>query len=89
MRALLKSFLMINYLIDVNFFCSFKEKLLDYLHAIDVWIVSKSKAIGDYHDLYLKTDALLLPDAFENFISGCFAHYGLDPCYPWQSWIKL
>ena len=80
---------MINYLIDVNFFCSFKYELLDYLHAIDVWIVSKSKAIDDYHDLYSKTDALLLPDAFEKFISGCFEHYGLDPCYPWQSWIKL
>ena len=71
------------------FFVVLKMNVLDYLHAIDVWIVSKSKAIGDYHDLYLKTDALLLPDAFENFISGCFAHYGLDPCYPWQSWIKL
>ena len=71
------------------FFVVLKINVLDYLHAIDVWIVSKSKAIGDYHDLYLKTDALLLPDAFENFISGCFAHYGLDPCYPWQSWIKL
>ena len=71
------------------FFVVLKMNVLDYLHAIDVWIVSKSKAIGDYHDLYLKTDALLLPDAFENFISGCFAHYGLDPCYPWQSWSKL
>ena len=71
------------------FFVVLKMNVLDYLHAIDVWIVSKSKAIGDYHDLYLKTDALLLPDAFEKFISGCFEHYGLDPCYPWQSWIKL
>ena len=71
------------------FFVVLKMNVLDYLHAIDVWIVSKSKAIGDYHDLYLKTYALLLTDAFENFISGCFAHYGLDPCYPWQSWIKL
>ena len=35
--------------------------------------------IGDYHDLYLKTDILLLVDNFEKFINTCLQYYGLDP----------
>ena len=27
--------------------------------------------IGDYHDIFLKTDILLLADAFEKFIHTC------------------
>ena len=43
----------------------------DYLHSIDVWIMFKMNTMGDYHDLYLKTNVLLLADAFENFIDMC------------------
>ena len=34
--------------------------------------------IGDYNDLYLKTDLLLLADMFEKFISMCLDYFGLQ-----------
>ena len=62
----------------------------DYLHAIDVWNVFKMNTMGDYHDLYLNTDVLLLADVFEKFISTCLDYYGLDTCHyfsgPGLSW---
>jgi len=51
------------------------------------------KTLGEYHDLYLKTDVLLLADVFENFRSMCLEYYGLDPCHyisaPGLSWDAL
>ena len=41
--------------------------------------------MGDYHDLYLKTDILLLADVFEKFISTCLDHCGLDPYHYFSS----
>ena len=41
--------------------------------------------MGDYHDLHLKTDVLLLANVFEKFINTCLEYYGLDPCHYFSS----
>ena len=62
----------------------------DYKHAKDVWDTFKLKNMGEYHDLYLRTDILLLTDVFENFRVACLENYGLDPAHyittPGLSW---
>ena len=41
--------------------------------------------MGEYHDLYLKSDILLLADVFENFRKACLQYYKLDPCHYFSS----
>ena len=41
--------------------------------------------MGDYHDLYLKTDVLLLADVSEKFIHTCLDYYGLNTCHYFSS----
>lgn len=53
----------------------------EYTHAQNVWREFKCETIGEYSDLYMKTDVLLLADVFENFRSSCIANYGLDPAH--------
>ena len=57
----------------------------DYQHAINVWNTFKCKSIRDYHNLYLKSDVLLLADVFENFRKTCLKHYKLDPAHYYTS----
>ncbi|CAH3178524.1 unnamed protein product [Porites lobata] len=57
----------------------------DYQHAIKVWNTFGCKTIRDYHDLYLKSDVLLLADVFENFRATCLKHYRLDPAHYYTS----
>ena len=63
--------------------CGINEK--EYQRACDVLEVFKIKNLGEYHDLYLKTDLLLLCDVFEKFIGVCMKDYGLDPCHYFSS----
>ena len=53
----------------------------DYKHAEKVWQAFSLQTLGQYSDLYLKTDILLLAEVFENFRSNCLEAYGLDPAH--------
>ena len=56
--------------------CGINEK--EYQRAINVWKVFKIKNLGEYYDLYLKTDVLLLCDVFKKFIKTRLEYYCLD-----------
>ena len=65
----------------------------DYKHAQEVWDTFDCRNIGDYHDLYLRSDVFLLADVFENFRKTAISTYGLDPAHhytlPGYSWDAL
>ena len=62
----------------------------DYKHAKRVYKGFGLKNMGEYHDLYLLSDVLLLADVFENFRKTCLQYYKLDPAHyftsPGLSW---
>ena len=61
-----------------------------YCHAQRVWDAFNCKTLLDYHDIYLKSDVLLLSDVFEEFRDECLSTYQLDPAHyfslPGFSW---
>jgi hypothetical protein len=68
----------------------------DYERAQNAWNTFGMKTMRNYHDLYLKTDVLLLTDIMENFRKVCRANYGLDPLWyytapglAWDAILKL
>ena len=68
---------------------------VDYIHAKNVFKTFKLNNLGDYHDLYVRSDTLLLADVFENFRNVCLSNYELDPAHfvslpglAWQACLK-
>ena len=67
----------------------------DYAHANNVFKKFNINNLGEYHDLYVRSDTLLLADAFENFRQSCLKNYELDPAHfvslpglAWQTCFK-
>ena len=68
---------------------------IDYRHGNNVFKRFKLKNLGEYHDLYVQSDTLLLADVFENFRKTCLKVYELDPTHflsapglAWQACLK-
>ena len=68
---------------------------IDYRHGNNVFKSFKLENLSDYHDLYVKSDTLLLADVFENFRDMCLKEYELDPAHfvslpglAWQACLK-
>ena len=68
---------------------------IDYRHGNNVFKSFKLENLGDYHDLYVKSDTLLLADVFENFRDMSLKKYELDPAHSvslpglaWQACLK-
>ena len=71
--------------------CGVTDK--EYEYAQTIWEKFGINNLGEYHDLYLKTDVLLLADVFEEFRNICSENYSLDPAWyytsPGLSWDAL
>ena len=67
----------------------------DYQHAQRVWKEFGIRDLGDYHDLYLRTDVVLLANVYEAFRDTFLKHYKLDlvhfytsPGLAWKAYLK-
>ena len=57
----------------------------DYQHAQRVWKEFRIHNLGEYHNLYLRTDVVLLANVFEAFRDICLEHYSLNPAHFYTS----
>ena len=67
----------------------------DYAHANNVFKKFNLNNLGECHDLYVRSDTLLLAGVFENFRYACIKNYELDPAHfislpglAWQACLK-
>ena len=62
----------------------------DYRHAHRVFKTFNNKNLGDYHDLYVQSDVLLLAEIFESFRNQFLKTCDLDPAnfltLPFLAW---
>lgn len=82
-----------------DFFSSLRNETIseeDYKHYKKVCEMFNIKNCGEYHDLYLYTDVLLLADIWENFRQISHINYGIDPSYyitapsmAWDACLKM
>ena len=68
---------------------------IDYRHANNVFKRFILENLGDYHNLYVQSDTLLLADLFNNFRDMCIKEHKLDPAHflslpglAWQACLK-
>ena len=68
---------------------------IDFRHAEKVFSKFNIKNLGEYHDIYVQSETLLLADVFQNFRNMCMEVYKLDPVYflsapglAWQACLK-
>uniref|UniRef100_A0A158P4N4 DNA-directed DNA polymerase n=1 Tax=Tetranychus urticae TaxID=32264 RepID=A0A158P4N4_TETUR len=67
-----------------KFFSHLSLKTIDkqsYDRLLDIWEHFNCKNLGDFHDIYLKVDVLLLAAIFQNFRATSLKQFGLDPCH--------
>ena len=75
-------------------FCSHLN-MADYAHTKRICKDFEIKNLGEYHDLHVQSDTLLLADIIENFQNMCLEIYELDPAkflpapgLAWQTALK-
>ena len=71
------------------------ENITDKDYTPKLWGVFEIKSLGEYHELYVPSDTLLLSDIFENFCNMCLRIHEPDPVYfvsapglTWQACLK-
>ena len=68
----------------------------DIEHVKNICTTFKINNLGEYHDLYVQSDIMVLADVFENFSNNCINIDKLDPAYylsapslSWQSGLTM